>query len=191
MRFVAPYYDNAAHIDVMKAHFNAEIARLPWAPDRFVISFHGIPLRYIRTGDPYRAHCERTADLLAAAMGWKNDEWVLSFQSRFGPEEWLQPYTDDMLVDLPRRGVERPLVFSPGFTTDCLETLDELGHEGREQFEQGGGKPDYFHLAPCLNANPYFIDVLADLVRANAGGWSSEKPRLISQLSDKSSHDEG
>ena len=171
LRFVAPYFDHPAYIDAMRAHILAELNCLTSAPDHFVVSFHGIPARYVRTGDPYRAQCERTADLLAAAMGWRNDKWILSFQSRFGPEEWLHPYTEDVLAELPARGVKRPFVFSPGFTTDCLETLDELGNEGSEQFEAGGGDPDKYHLAPCLNTNPEFIDALAQIVRANAGGW--------------------
>lgn len=171
LRFVAPYFDQPAYIDAMRAHILAELKSLAKTPDHFVISFHGIPERYVRTGDPYRAQCERTANLLAAAMGWRDDEWRLSFQSRFGPEEWLQPYTEDVLAELPARGVERPFVFSPGFTTDCLETLDELGNEGSEQFEAGGGHRSNYHLAPCLNANPEFIDALAQIVRANAGGW--------------------
>lgn len=171
LRFVAPYFDHPAYIEAMRAHILAELNCLTTAPDQFVISFHGIPERYVRTGDPYRAQCERTADLLAAAMGWRDNEWFLSFQSRFGPEEWLQPYTEDVLAELPARGVKRPFVFSPGFTTDCLETLDELGNEGGEQFEEGGGDLDNYYLAPCLNANPEFIAALAQIVRANAGGW--------------------
>lgn len=173
LRFVAPYFDQPAYIDAMRGHILAELNRLAAAPDHFVVSFHGIPGRYVRTGDPYRAQCERTADLLAAAMGWRDDEWVLSFQSRFGPEEWLQPYTEEVLARLPALGVKRPFVFSPGFTTDCLETLDELGNEGREQFEQGGGQGGNYHLAPCMNATPEFIDALVQIVRANAGGWAT------------------
>ncbi len=174
LRFVAPWHTRPAYIDAMRAHLQAEIASLAEPPDLFVLSFHGIPRRYIETGDPYRGQCERTADLLAAAMGWRADEWTLAFQSRFGPEDWLRPYTEAVLEALPGQGVRRPFVFAPGFVTDCLETLDELGNEGRERFVHGGGDPSLFQLAPCLNASPAFVDCLASLVRQNAAGWLDE-----------------
>jgi len=171
LRFIEPYYDHPLYIEAMRAHLEATIRSLADRPDKFVITFHGIPERYVRTGDPYRQQCEQTASLLAEAMHWRDGEWIVSFQSQFGPEEWLQPYTEDVLKKLHRQGVERPLVFSPGFVTDCLETLDELGDEGREQFEDGGGDGEHYTLAPCLNAAPYWLDALATLVRDNAGGW--------------------
>lgn len=173
LRFVAPYYDHAGYITALKTHLQSEVSALQDPPDLFVITFHGIPDRYIRTGDPYREQCERTAVMLAEAMAWRDDQWTLSFQSRFGPETWMQPYTEDVLKDLHQRGIRRPLIFAPGFVTDCLETLDELGHEGREQFAEGGGNPNRFHLAPCLNANPHFMDALADIVRCDATGWAA------------------
>ena len=166
--FVPPYYDHPAYIEAMNQHLNAEIAGREHPPDLFIISFHGIPNRYVKTGDPYREQCECTAALLAAAMGWRDDEWQISYQSRFGPEAWLEPYTEDVLEDLAARGIQHPFVYSPGFVTDCLETLDELGHEGREQFEAGGGDPACYHLAPCLNENEHFMDLLAALVRENS-----------------------
>ena len=184
LRFVAPYFDHAGYITALKQHLQREIESLPAPPDMFVITFHGIPDRYIQSGDPYREHCERTAELLAEAIAWRDDQWILSFQSRFGPEAWMQPYTEDVLGDLHRRGVRRPLVFAPGFVTDCLETLDELGHEGREQFAEGGGNPGHIHLAPCLNADPCFMDALADIIRCNTKGWTSaEDSRLLSSAS--------
>lgn len=171
LRFVEPFYDNPAYIAAMVSHLKAEIARLPDPPDKFILSFHGIPLRYVKTGDPYPQHCEYTAQLLAQAMGWSAQDWILTYQSQFGPEEWLKPATDETLEHLHEQGVRRPLIFSPGFTTDCLETLDELGNEGREQFAEGGGDPQRYHLAACLNANPDFLDSLADLIRLNTQGW--------------------
>ncbi|MCY4146532.1 MAG: ferrochelatase [Chloroflexi bacterium] len=177
LRFVAPWYNHPGYIRAMQKHLQRQIGQLDAQPDRFVISFHGIPLRYIQTGDPYRQHCEITADLLAAAMGWGDDDWTLSFQSRFGPEAWLEPYTEDVLESLPAQGIERPFVFSPGFVTDCLETLDELGNEGREQFERGGGDPSAYHLAPCLNDNKNFLDCLAELTRENAVAWGETPTR--------------
>lgn len=171
LRFIDPFYDDARYIQAMQSHLSDVIDGLPAEPDKFLITFHGIPNRYVTTGDPYRQQCEQTAQRLAAAMGWREDEWMISFQSRFGPEAWLEPYTDQTLEGLNHQGVQRPLLFSPGFVTDCLETLDELGNEGRVQFAEGGGDPNEFHLAPCLNANPAWIDVMAALVRDNAQGW--------------------
>ncbi|MBZ0294479.1 MAG: ferrochelatase, partial [Anaerolineae bacterium] len=174
LRFIEPYYDHPDYIETMRLYLHNVIDSLEAKPDKFVITFHGIPERYIRTGDPYRQQCEHTAALLANAMDWQPNEWVLCFQSQFGPEEWLQPYTEDVLKSLYAQGVKRPLVFSPGFVTDCLETLDELGNEGREQFEAGGDDATQFHLAPCLNADPAWLDTMAHLVRENALGWSTD-----------------
>jgi len=171
LRFIEPYYNHPTYIEAMAQRLRDESASRDEAPDHYVITYHGIPDRYIRTGDPYRQQCEETTRLLAGAMGWNEDDYTLCFQSRFGPEEWLQPYTEDVLEGLAERGIKRPLVFSPGFTTDCLETLDELGNEGREQFEDGGGHGEDYHLAPCLNDHPLWLDLMADLVRQNAAGW--------------------
>ncbi len=171
LRFIEPYYQHPAYIEAMRLHLSEQIAAQPQPPDRCVISFHGIPRRYVETGDPYRAQCERTARLLAEAMGWQPDEWQMCFQSRFGPEEWLEPYTDKTLEGLAAQGVQRPLVFSPGFVTDCLETLDELGNEGRGQFEEGGGHAENFTFVPCLNAYPAWLDAMTALVRSAAQGW--------------------
>lgn len=174
LRFIEPFYEDPAYIQAMAQHLRTTIAALPEPPDKFILSFHGIPLRYVETGDLYPQHCEHTAQLLAEAMGWTADEWMLTYQSKFGPEQWLTPATDQTLEHLHQQGIKRPLVFSPGFTTDCLETLDELGNEGCEQFAEGGGDPQRFHLAACLNADPQFLDGLANLVRLNAGGWTHQ-----------------
>lgn len=173
LRFVEPFYDHPGYVAAMRDHLKERLSQLAHTPDKFVITFHGIPQRYIDTGDPYRKQCEHSAYLLAQAMGWREDEWLMCFQSRFGPEKWLEPYTDKTLEALANRGVTRPLVFSPGFVTDCLETLDELGNEGRHQFADGGGDPENYVLAPCLNAYPGWLDVLAQLIQTNALGWDS------------------
>ena len=171
LRFVEPYYDHPGYINAMRDHLTQQIEQLPHVPDKFMITFHGIPQRYVEEGDPYRAQSERTAHLLAEALGWSEDQWLLTFQSRFGPEKWLEPYTDATLEGLAAQGVQRPLVFAPGFVTDCLETLDELGHEGRDQFAAGGGRPDNYVTAPCLNAFPGWLDALAGLIQTNSHGW--------------------
>lgn len=175
LRFVEPYYDHPAYIDAMRDHLNVCVKRLGYTPDKFIITFHGIPNHYVQTGDPYRAQCERTAELLAAALGLSADAWVICFQSQFGPEAWLTPYTDQVITGLYAQGVERPLVFSPGFVTDCLETLDELGNEGRHQFVEGGGAAENYTLAPCLNADEGWLDALAGIVEDNAHGWLTHK----------------
>jgi len=173
LRFVAPYFDDAGYIEAMRSRLQATIASLDHTPDKYVITFHGIPKRYIDTGDPYRAQCAQTAYRLAEAMGWDDDEWLFCFQSRFGSEEWLTPYTEEVLESLHQSGVKYPLVFSPGFVTDCLETLSELGLEGQEHYERGGGRTENYTLAPCLNDDPLWLDVLAEMVRQNAAGWTS------------------
>ncbi|MBZ0290686.1 MAG: ferrochelatase [Anaerolineae bacterium] len=176
LRFLEPYFDHPGYITAMRDHITALLKARPEAPDQFIITFHGIPKRYITTGDPYREHCERTAHLLAQAMGWRTEDWCIGFQSRFGPEPWLEPYTDDILKGLAAQGVKRPFVFSPGFVTDCLETLDELGNEGCHQFVEGGGSADQYFLAPSLNTFPGWLDTLADLIRGGALGWTASQP---------------
>ncbi|MBK8024543.1 MAG: ferrochelatase [Chloroflexi bacterium] len=173
LRFVDPFYDRPGYIEAMRDHLTTLVAALPERPDHYVVSFHGVPQRYVTTGDPYRGQCERTAHLLAEAMGWRDSDWRLCFQSRFGPETWLEPATDTTLEGLSAQGIQRPLIFSPGFVADCLETLDELGNEGRHQFAEGGGDPDRFTFAPCLNAHAGWLDFLAGLIAENAGGWSA------------------
>jgi len=171
LRFIPPFADHPAYIAAMQSHLRQIIERLPQPPDHYILSFHGIPERYARTGDPYREECERTAHALAQAMGWADGAWRMSFQSRFGPEPWLQPYTDETLRSLHAQGVERPLIFAPGFAADCLETLDELGNEGRAQFAEGGGSAEAYTCVPCLNDNPAWLDALAQLVKTNAQGF--------------------
>jgi ferrochelatase len=193
LRFIEPYYEHPLYIEAMRRVLQAEIDKVGYMPDKFLISFHGIPNRYIRTNDPYRHQCERTAQLLAEAMNWEPDQWITCFQSRFGPEAWLEPYTEDVIESLHAQGIKRPMVFSPGFVTDCMETLDELGNEGREQFEAGGGHGDDFHLAPCLNDSDFWLDTMTTLVQDNAGGWvtsifqdadtlTADEPELAWQL---------
>ncbi len=176
LRFIDRYYDDPRFVAVLQTHLAREIAQLPHQPDHYIISYHGIPQRYHQTGDPYRPQCEHQTRLLADAMGWRDDEWTISFQSQFGPEEWLQPYTEDVLRELAGRGVKRPFVFSPGFVTDCLETLDELGNEGVEQFVEGGGEHDLYALGACLNDADYWLDYMETLIVENAGGWAYPQP---------------
>lgn len=175
LRLVPPFYQHPGYIDAMRQRIQ-DAVHFSGQPDRYIITFHGVPNRYIQTGDPYRQQCEWTARRLAAALNLRDDQWQICFQSRFGPEEWLQPYTSEVLEGLHHAGVERVLVFSPGFVADCLETLDELGNEGRSEFVQGGGEPENFTFVPCLNDQPQWLDTLASIVRSEAHGWVEPAP---------------
>lgn len=145
--------------------------KLPHKPDKILVSLHGIPKSYVDEGDPYPQHCEETMALLSKAMKWKDGDAMMTYQSRFGRAEWLQPYTQ---VELPRlhvRGVNYPVIIAPGFTTDCLETIHELGIEGAELFAEGGGKEKNLMRIECLNDDPEWLDYLAKKVKTSAGGW--------------------
>ena len=171
LRFVPPYADHPAYINALKQSVAEAVARLRWTPDRYLITFHGIPQRYVDEGDPYRRQCEETARLLAAALGLADDEWTNGFQSRFGKEPWLEPYTEDVLARLGGQGVRRLVAICPGFTADCLETLDEIGREGADLFSHGGGQQ--FHLVPCLNDHPAWLDAMAAIARRELAGWDA------------------
>ncbi|WP_042200180.1 ferrochelatase [Paenibacillus camerounensis] len=171
LRFIDTYYNAPGYISAMKQHLLRQLALSDTAPDFAVLSFHGIPRRYAETGDPYPQQCHETARLLAEAMGWEPDRWQISFQSRFGREEWVGPSTEEVLKGLAGRGIRRPVIFSPGLVTDCLETLHELAVEGREFYASGGGDAEGFLAVPCLNDSPEWLGFLAGMVEENARGW--------------------
>lgn len=169
VRVVPPYYDHPAYIDALEASIRDDLAKLPWEPEHFVVSFHGIPEAYEQKGDPYRTHVDRTTVELIKRMGWPRERWTQTYQSRFGRGEWLKPYTDDVLTDLAKRGVKRVYVVLPGFTSDCLETLDEIGNESREVFEHAGGEK--LKSGTCLNDHPKWIDAMERILREEGQGW--------------------
>jgi ferrochelatase len=169
VRVVPPYYDHPAYLDAVAAVIRDDLAKLPWEPEHFVVSFHGIPQSYAKKGDPYPSHVVRTTRELVRRMGWPRDRWTQTYQSRFGRSEWLKPYTDDVLVALARRGVRRVYVALPGFTADCLETLDEIGRESREVFEKAGG--EHLKSGTCLNDHPKWIEAMARILREEGQGW--------------------
>jgi ferrochelatase len=138
-------------------------------PDRLVMSFHGVPKRTLLLGDPYHCECHKTARLLAAQLQLTPEQYLVSFQSRFGKAEWLQPYTAPSLVKLAKDGVNRVDVMCPGFTSDCLETLEEIAMEARRDFLTAGGKE--FQYLPCLNESPDWIGALADIAEQHMVGW--------------------
>jgi ferrochelatase len=169
LRIVPPYYDHPAYLDAVTAIVREELAKLPWQPEHYLLSFHGIPVKYAQRGDPYGTHVQRTTTLLIERLGWPPGRWTQTFQSLFGREEWLRPYTEEKLKALAREGIKRVFVAMPGFTADCLETLDEIGHEAAATFRHAGG--ELLHACPCLNDHPAWIRALATLVREEGRGW--------------------
>lgn len=164
---VAPAFHNErAYIEALAARARAALRDLGWAPDRILISFHGLPERYIANGDPYQRQCEETAALLRGAMRWREDFAPLAYQSRFGREKWLGPPTDETLVRLAREGAENVAVIAPGFVSDCVETLEEIAIAARVRFLAAGGKR--FAALPCLNDSPEMTALLRTLA-ARAG----------------------
>lgn len=167
IRVVPPYFADPAYIDALAASARRHFAN--WRPDHIVLSYHGMPRRYAELGDPYPRHCETTTAAFAAALDWPADRLTMSYQSLFGREEWLRPYTDETLRRLATRGFDRLAVFCPGFLADCLETLEEIGMTGKEQYQHAGGG-DY-RLIPCLNLDDAWVDGMAALVRRETAGW--------------------
>ena len=168
VRTIMSYHDEPAYLDAVAASIR-EFWRENGEPQKLLVSFHGIPLRYSRAGDPYRAHCEATGQALAQRLGLPDERWRLCFQSRFGKEEWLQPYTDETLRAWGQEKLESVDTVCPGFSADCLETLDEMGRENREEFARAGG--GRYRYLPALNARPDHIDALARVVERNLKGW--------------------
>ena len=169
LRIVPPYYDHPAYLNAMAAVIRDELARLEWQPDHFLISFHGLPIRYARNGDPYATHVKRTTARLVEKLGWPKGSWSQSFQSLFGREPWLKPYTEERLKALARDGHKRVFVAMPGFTADCLETIDEIGREARVAFQKAGG--EQLHRCPCLNDHPAWIEALRTIIAQEGQGW--------------------
>lgn len=170
LRLAPAFHDMPAYIDALAATARRRLASLSWAPQRVILSFHGLPERYLTEGDPYHCHCQKTARLLRAAMGWSETFAPLAFQSRFGREKWLGPATDETIARLAAEGVKRLAVIAPGFVADCIETLEEIGIAGREQFLEEGG--EMFDAMPCLNDSPESIALLEAIVRRETAGWT-------------------
>lgn len=169
LRVVPPYYDHPAYLDAMTAVIRDDLARLPWQPDHYLLSFHGIPLQYVERGDPYPTHVEKTTAGLIERLAWPREKWTQTYQSLFGRAEWLRPYTEDKLVELARAGAKKVFVALPGFTADCLETVDEIGYEAKETFLQAGG--EMLHPCPCLNEHPAWIEAMRTIILQEAQGW--------------------
>ena len=169
LRTVPPYHDDPTYIDALANSVRTHLAALPWQPEMVLASFHGIPQRYFDAGDPYHCHCMKTARLLREALGWDKDRLRATFQSRFGREEWLKPYTDKTVEALAKSGVKRIAVITPGFAADCLETLEEIAVENAEYFHKAGG--EQFSFIPCLNDSEDGMRVLETVVSRELMGW--------------------
>jgi ferrochelatase len=166
LRTLPPYYDDPLYIAALSDSIRAELAKLDFAPDAIITSFHGMPLRTLELGDPYHCHCQKTARLLSAALG---RPVRVSFQSRFGRAKWLEPATDEMLEALPEQGIRKVAVVAPGFSADCLETLEELAIRGKESFVEAGGT--HFAYLPCLNDSDAGMALLRALLARELEGW--------------------
>lgn len=179
IRFVNRYHDDPGYIEAL-----ARKVQSHWSvhgrPDRLILTFHGVPKRTLLLGDPYHCECLKTARLLTQRLDLQAGQVVVTFQSRFGKAEWLQPYTEPTLVALARQGVGRVDVMCPGFTSDCLETLEEIDQEAREAFLHAGGKE--FHYIPCLNDQHEWIVALSNLAIMHMQGWPTRQPADIAAL---------
>ena len=173
LRFVQRYHDQPAYIGALAASVR-EHWQANGRPDKLVMSFHGMPERTLHLGDPYHCECLKTGRLLSEALGLQPHEWQVTFQSRFGKAKWLEPYTEPTLIQLARSGVGRVDVVCPGFTADCIETLEEIDQEARAAFLEAGGKT--FHYIPCLNDQPGWIHALVDLCEQHLSGWPTRVP---------------
>jgi ferrochelatase len=172
LRFVNHYHDHPAYI-----HALANSIQTTWQttgqPDKLLFSFHGLPQRYLDAGDPYFCECQKTARLVAELLQLGETQWQTTFQSRFGPEPWLQPYTDHTLEKLAKQDTRHVQIICPGFAADCLETLEEINMQNRTIFLTHGGKT--FHYIPALNTEPSHIELMTEIIRLNAGDWLTLK----------------
>ena len=138
-------------------------------PEHLLVSFHGVPRRYLLLGDPYHCHCQKTGRLIKEKLNWPDSKFTVSFQSRFGPEAWLTPYTDEKIIELAKTGIKKISIISPGFVSDCLETLDEIKNEALETFKENGG--NHLNYISCLNDGKEGISLLSKLIHDNLKGW--------------------
>lgn len=171
VRTAPAFHDDPAYIEALATSLDTQIKALDFTPDVLLLSYHGIPKSYFEKGDPYHCHCHKTTRLVREHLGWTEKFCRTTFQSRFGPQEWLTPYTDKTLEALPEEGCTKVAVAAPAFISDCVETLEEIAIEGRESFVEAGGKN--FAALECLNASEGCIDVLETIARRELAGWVS------------------
>jgi len=169
VRTVPAYYDKPSYIDALAKSVEEAYSKLDHRPDILVTSYHGVPKRYLMEGDPYHCQCQKTSRLLRERLGWDEGAIKTTFQSKFGPEEWLQPYTVEEVARLAEAGHKRIAVIAPAFSADCIETLEEINEEIKESFEEAGGEA--FTYIPCLNDQPAHITALSEVITENLKGW--------------------
>lgn len=174
LRVAAPYYAEPVYIDALASSLNATVAKLSFRPEVIVASYHGMPEDYVDKGDPYFRHCSETTTLLRKKLKLDDERLIMTFQSRFGTAEWIKPYTDATVKSLAERGVKNLAVITPGFSSDCLETLEEIAIENAEIFRHAGG--ENFAAIPCLNDSPAGMAVIRDIVTRELRGWLISKP---------------
>lgn len=177
IRIVPPYYQHPAYLDAMTQVIRDDLEQLSWTPDHYVLSFHGIPIEYCKKGDIYATHVKRTTKHLLERLGWEKGTFTQTFQSLFGKDEWLKPYTEEVLKKLAKSGKKKVFVAMPGFTADCLETVDEIGHEAKEVFTEAGGEE--LRACPCLNDHPKWIEAMKTIVLEEGQGWLTTSPSYI------------
>ncbi|MEM6811792.1 MAG: ferrochelatase [Pseudomonadota bacterium] len=169
IRTAPAWHDNENYIDVLAESIQEKLDELDQPPERILTSFHGLPIRYLKQGDPYHCFCVKTSRLVREKLGWPEDKWITTFQSRFGPEKWLQPYTDETIEKLAEEGIKRIAIASPAFVCECIETLEEIAMEARDEFLEAGGE-EYTYI-PCLNDRDSHIDFLSQRIRQELQGW--------------------
>lgn len=169
VRVVEPYFEDTAYIDALAQSVERAYAAAETKPDLLVCSYHGLPKRYLMEGDPYHCQCVKTTRLLKERLGWDDSQITSTFQSKFGPEEWLKPYTVEEVARLAEKGIKNIAVCAPAFSADCIETLEEINEEIKESFIHAGGES--FTYIPCLNDDPAHISALTDLIKKNLQGW--------------------
>ena len=168
-RTVEPYFDRPDYIEALATSIEKAYAKMETKPDKLLCSYHGVPLRYLMEGDPYHCQCQKTTRLLKERLGWDDTQIMTTFQSKFGPEEWLQPYTVEEVARQAEAGNKKIAVCAPAFSADCIETLEEINEEIKESFEEAGG--EHFTYIPCLNDDAAHIKALSAVIEENLKGW--------------------
>ena len=168
-RTVESYFDRPDYIEALATSIEKAYAKMETKPDKLLCSYHGVPLRYLMEGDPYHCQCQKTTRLLKERLGWDDTQIMTTFQSKFGPEEWLQPYTVEEVARQAEAGNKKIAVCAPAFSADCIETLEEINEEIKESFEHAGGEE--FHYIPCLNDDDLHIKALSNVIEENLQGW--------------------
>ena len=169
VRTVPAYFEDDIYVEMLAKSIKQGVEQLDFEPDVVITSYHGMPKSYLMKGDPYHCQCHKTTRLVREKLGWSKDKLMLTFQSRFGPTEWLQPYTDETLKALPGKGIKKVAILAPAFSADCIETLEEIAITGEEEFMHAGG--ERYAYIPCLNDTPDGMTLIETVVRRELSGW--------------------